>query len=78
MCAEKTKPRIKCPACHESKFQIQERGLLIKKKILTCEICKTVLEIEGKDHVVISSLGDQYSNAKPFYQGEKIAIRVLC
>lgn len=72
-----TKQNFQCPACHSSNFSVQDKGLLIKKKICTCTNCKTILETKGKEHFVITTLGDQYSSAKPFFEGQEIKIENL-
>jgi hypothetical protein len=68
---------IVCPACQGESFTIEESGLIRKKRLYTCKVCKSVLKVIGNVNARIVSLGDEYSIISPYFVDKLIPISSL-
>jgi hypothetical protein len=72
--------QIVCPVCKGINFSTISEGMFIKKNVLTCNICKTVMEQSGKEdqsRFKVRKVGEEYSNVDRLFKDKTFTIPEL-
>jgi RNA polymerase subunit RPABC4/transcription elongation factor Spt4 len=72
--------QIVCPVCKGINLSTHSEGMLFKKKVLTCNNCKTVMEQSGKGDnstFMVRQVGEEYSNADRLFKDKTFTIPEL-
>jgi hypothetical protein len=72
--------QIVCPVCKGVNFSTISEGMLIKKNVLTCNNCKTVMEQSGKEdksRFKVRKVGEEYSNVDRLFNDKTFTIPEL-
>lgn len=72
--------QIVCPVCKGINFSTISEGMFIKKNVLTCNNCKTIMEQSGKEdksRFKVRKVGEEYSNVDRLFKDKSFTIPEL-